>query len=127
MNRALICHSLLKEKRNPALKCGENVINVQKYKAQKDKVTFDKKFLVLTLLLTLVGLIALTDASAPLAQRNFSDKFFFIKQQLVWAFFGIVSLFVISKVNYKLWEKIASLLFFASLFALLLVFVPSIG
>ena len=100
---------------------------MQKYKAQKDKVTFDKKFLVLTLLLTLVGLIALTDASAPLAQRSFSDKFFFIKQQLVWAFFGVVSLFVISKVNYKFWEKIASLLFFASLFTLLLVFVPNIG
>ena len=101
--------------------------SVRKHKLLKNSQTFDKKLLFLTLVLTLVGLVALTDASAPLAQKNFSDKFFFVKQQLIWAFFGICLFFIVSRLNYKIWEKTASLLFFASLLGLLLVFIPNIG
>ncbi|OGM03696.1 cell division protein FtsW [Candidatus Woesebacteria bacterium RIFCSPHIGHO2_01_FULL_39_32] len=100
---------------------------MRKNKLQRQASTIDKKFLLLSLFLTVVGLVALADASAPLAQRNFGDKFFFLKQQIVWAGVGIVLLFIASKIHYRLWEKIATIIFFLSLFGMLMVFIPGIG
>ncbi len=93
----------------------------------KQTESYDKKLLLLSLLLTCVGLIVLADASAPLAEKNFSDKFFFVKQQIVWAGVGVVLLFIVSKIKYTFWEKIATPLFFITLVGLLLVFVPGLG
>lgn len=79
---------------------------------RKQHIEFDKNFLILTLILTILGIVFLADASAPLALRNFSDKFYYAKQQLVWALIGVVTLVVCIKVNYKFWEKIATPMFF---------------
>ena len=93
----------------------------------KQNELYDKKLLLISLLLTCVGLIVLADASAPLAERSFADKFFFVKQQIVWAFAGIILLFVVSKIRYTFWEKIATPLFFITLVGLLAVFLPGLG
>ncbi|KKQ25595.1 MAG: Stage V sporulation protein E [Candidatus Woesebacteria bacterium GW2011_GWA1_37_8] len=77
--------------------------------------------------LTGIGLIAVADASAPLAIRQFDDKFFFIKQQVYVVGIGLICMFILSFVNYKLWEKYAVLIFFASLGLLLLVLIPGFG
>ncbi len=87
----------------------------------------DKKLLFLTILLTFFGLIAVADASAPLALRNFSDKYYFFKQQFYWAIAGVVLMLIFSKINYKFWERIATPLFIGSLIGLFMVFIPGLG
>jgi cell division protein FtsW len=87
----------------------------------------DTKLLSLTLLLTVLGLIAVADASAPLAARDFGNQYFFVKQQLVWAGIGLVGLFVISRIPYTFWQKVAVPLFAVNLILLLVVFIPGIG
>ncbi len=87
----------------------------------------DTKLLFLILGLVVLGLIAVLDASAPLAARDFGDKYFFAKQQGIWAIIGIIALFVCSKINYRYWEKIAVPLFALSIILLLAVFIPGIG
>lgn len=94
---------------------------------RRQHIEFDKNFLILTLILTVLGIVFLADASAPLALRNFSDKFYYAKQQLMWAFIGILILIFCLKVNYKFWEKIATPMFFLNVILLLLVFVPGLG
>lgn len=89
--------------------------------------TFDKRLFLITVILTLVGLVALADASAPLAIRSFSDKFFFVKQQAVWAAVGFFLMMVASRLNYKTWEKVATPIFLLSLLSLVLVLVPGLG
>lgn len=89
--------------------------------------SFDNKLLVLTLVLTIVGLVVLADASAPLAERQFSDKFFFVKQQAVWAFVGLIALFTFSKTKYLVWDKVATPVFILGFLSLFLVFIPNIG
>lgn len=96
----------------------------KKYKKQGK---FDKKFLVLTLVLTVLGLIALTDASAPSALNDFGDKYYYLKQQALWGGVGVTLLFIFANLNYKLWEKYAVPLFLASLILLVLVLIPGIG
>lgn len=87
----------------------------------------DKPFFVLSLILTLLGIIAIADASAPIAIRDFSDKFYFAKQQVYSAILGIVFFIASIKIHYKIWEKYASILFFAVIFTLVLVLIPGLG
>jgi cell division protein FtsW len=87
----------------------------------------DTHLLFVTLILLAIGLIAVADASAPLAARDFGDKYFFLKQQAKWAGLGLISLFVFSRIPYKFWEKIAVPFFAVNLFLLLMVFIPGIG
>lgn len=93
----------------------------------KTIVGVDTTLLFLTLGATTLGLIAVADASAPLAARDFGDKYFFVKQQLMWAGVGLVALFVCSRIPYTFWQKIAVPLFVINLVALLAVFIPGIG
>lgn len=87
----------------------------------------DRNLLILILVLTSLGLIAVADASAPQALSQFNDKFFFLKQQAVWGLVGVVLMLIVSKINYKFWEKIATPFFFLTLLLLALVLIPGIG
>lgn len=87
----------------------------------------DTKLLFLVLILTATGLIAVADASAPIAARDFGDKYYFVKQQAMWAGIGLVALFVCSRIPLAVWEKIAVPLFMINLLLLVLVFIPGIG
>jgi len=87
----------------------------------------DKKLLFVTLILVVLGLIAIADASAPQALNVFNDKYYYIKQQIVWAVAGVAALFVVSKINYKFWKKISIVFFGLSVVLLVVVLIPGIG
>ena len=72
---------------------------MRKTKKHLQSEIFDKKFLFLSLFLTIAGLVSLADASAPLAARTFGDTFYFLKQQLIWALIGVALLFVTMKIR----------------------------
>lgn len=92
---------------------------------QKQKI--DRKLFIATVLLVIIGLIAVLDASAPQAINVFGDKFHLFKDQLIWSLVGFVALFAASKINYKFWEKLATYLFFFVLVSLILVLIPGVG
>jgi len=100
---------------------------VQKLKLKKQNNVADRKLFILTLVLTALGLIVVADASSPAALSNFSDRFYYVKQQAVWGLIGLGALLVTSKIRYSFWEKIATPLFIASILLLILVLIPGIG
>jgi len=81
----------------------------------------------LVLVLTFLGLVVVAGASAPQALFNFNDKFYFLKQQAVWAGIGILLFFVTSKIKYTFWEKLATPLFFTVLALLVIVLIPGLS
>lgn len=87
----------------------------------------DKGLFYLIIGLTILGLIAVADSSAPQALNVFNDRFYFIKQQSLWALVGIVGMIVVSNINYKFWEKMALPIFFCSILLLLIVLFPGVG
>jgi len=93
----------------------------------KQKKTIDKNFLYITLILTVLGLIIVADASAPQALNVFNDKFYFLKQQAGWAFIGVIAMIISSQINYKIWEKVAIPAFGITLLLLITVLIPGIG
>jgi cell division protein FtsW len=94
---------------------------------RNQKPVVDKKLLLLAVILTVAGLVAVADASIPQAMANFNDKFYYLKQQVLWALAGIFLMFVFSKIDYIFWKKLACPLFILSLAFLVLVLFPEFG
>lgn len=87
----------------------------------------DMPFLLLTLLLTGVGLVMLFSASFPAAYYTTGDAAYYFKRQLIFAAMGLAAMFVISRMNYQRWRGMARLLMYLSIALLILVLVPGIG
>ncbi len=93
----------------------------------KQKKKFDKGLFYSVLILVFLGLVAVADASAPQALAQFNDKFYFFKQQVIWAGIGLVLMFLVSLINYKFWEKIATPFFLVTLGLLIVVLIPGLS
>ena len=88
---------------------------------------FDRTLLILTLVMMVLGLVAVAEASSPQALSTFSDPFYFVKQQLMWAGLGVVVMVVASFVPYGFWRKMALPIFGVSILCLVAVLVPGVG
>jgi cell division protein FtsW len=94
---------------------------------KKQKKGWDSKLAFITFLLLSLGLIAVADASAPQAVNVFSDRYYFVKQQLIWGGAGVVLMLIVSRIKYSFWEKLATPLFWVSTLFLILVLIPGLG
>lgn len=97
----------------------------KKNKTRKSQV--DRTFFGLVIVLTLLGILSVADASAPQALAVFNDSFYFARQQLIWAGLGLASLVVVSNIHYTFWKKVALPLFVASIILLVMVLLPGFG
>ncbi len=77
--------------------------------------------------LSLFGILIVYDASVIEAYRSFSDKFFFVKQQLIWTAIGLTLAAVMSVIPYHVYKKLGFWAFAASLLLLFFVLLPGIG
>lgn len=78
--------------------------------------------------LVLFGLIMLTSATGPMGFDRFSDTYWFVKHQMLFGVLpGLVGMFVLSRVPYDVWRKMAGILLIVSIVLLVLVFIPGIG
>lgn len=93
--------------------------------AQQHKA--DLMFLGSVIFLSLFGLLMVYDASQFEAYRDFGDKYYFIKQQLIWVVIGVLALGAFSFFDYHRLQKFALPFFLFSLLLLLLVFLPGFG
>jgi cell division protein FtsW len=100
---------------------------VKKIKLQKQKLSADKNLAILILTFVFLGLLAVADVSAPQALNQYGNKFFFLRQQVMWAGLGLGILFVVSKIHYSFWRKIATPFFFATVLFLILVLIPQLS
>lgn len=91
------------------------------------KRPFDKTFFYLILVLVTIGLVFVADISTPQALNFFGDKFYFFKQQVVWAAVGLVAMIIVSFINYKFWRKLAVPFFIITIILLFSVLIPGIG
>lgn len=109
----------------------------QSRRERKKKFTLKKLFYTkkkadvmivgLTFALTFFGLLMVYNASVIEAFRDFNDKFYYLKLQLIWALVGFIGLGIFSHLDYHLLKKAALPLFIANLILLILVLIPGIG
>ncbi len=93
--------------------------------AQQKRI--DWWLLTAVLLLSAFGLLMVYDASVVQAFQNFGDKYFFIRQQLIWMTLGVFSLVFFTFFNYRYLQKFAGPAFLVSFILLIMVFIPGLG
>ena len=77
---------------------------------------FDFGLVAIVLILVTVGLVMLLSASAPYSLRTEGDSYFYFMKQLKFAIAGIILMFVISKIDYRILNsRIAWLAYFGGL------------
>ena len=102
----------------------ERMRQVERRHKEAARGQMDLPFLILTLLLTVIGLIMLFSASFPLAYYDTGDGTYYFKRQAAFAALGLVAMFIVSKINYQRWRGAGRLLVGLALFLLILVIIP---
>ena len=87
----------------------------------------DRWLTISVVLLSLFGVLMVFDSSVAIAIRDFSDQYYFAREQLKWLVVGLIGFTVASLVPYKLWHKLALPILLVTLFLLIVVFIPGVG
>lgn len=77
--------------------------------------------------LLVFGLIMVYDSAVVQAFKDFGDKYYYIKQQLMWMVLGVITLLTFAFFNYQFLRKLGLPMFIFSLILLLAVFIPGLG
>ena len=87
----------------------------------------DLPFLLLTLLLTIMGLVMLFSASFPSANYESGDPAYYLKRQGLFALLGLAAMLAMARMDYHRLRGMAKILMYVSVFLLALVLVPGVG
>ncbi len=92
--------------------------------------TRNKFFLSLVtipLILSIVGLIFIFEASAVNSARQFGDSLHYLKSQAIWIFLGSIAMIIFSFIDYKKLYFLSFLSLIFTIILLILVLIPGIG
>ena len=87
------------------------------------RVSVDKWLFGVTLLLVLIGLVMVFSASAVIAKDKFGSPYHFMFRQTLWAFAGVLAMFIMIQVDYKKLQHPAIVYSLFAITTLLLVLV----
>lgn len=87
----------------------------------------DKKIEISVLLIVSIGLLMVYSASNIWALYKFNDSFYYIKRQALFAVIGIIGMFIVSKIDYHIYQKYHKKLLIGCIILLVLVLIPGIG
>ncbi|MCX7996754.1 MAG: putative lipid II flippase FtsW [Patescibacteria group bacterium] len=82
---------------------------------------------IIPLLVSIVGLFFVYEASSILSLDKTGDSFHYLKLQLVWITAGFVFMIIVSFLDYHFWSRIAFFLMVLSIVLLVIVLIPAIG
>ncbi len=83
----------------------------------------DVAFFAIVIGLVTIGLVMLFSATYPYALQKHDDSYYFFKRQLVFVVLGIITMLVVSKMNYRLIKRVIVPLFAVTVILLLVVLV----
>lgn len=87
------------------------------------------KYLLLAsvILLIVFGIVMITSASYIWAEYKFNDPYKFMKNQTLFFLVGLFLMFIVSKIDYRIYYKYSNKLFLCVLVLLILVLIPGVG
>ena len=100
----------------------------EKPREKKKKIAyFDYNLLFLIIFLLSFGLVMLYSSSAYISANKYGDGAYYLKRQLRNIGLGAVMMFIMAKIDYRIWKKFGTLAYFGSFALCILVFMPGIG
>ena len=88
---------------------------------------FFTTLITIPLILSLVGLIFIFEASAVNSSRQFGDSLRYLKLQVVWIFLGLVVMAIFSFIDYRKLYFISFISLIITIILLVIVLIPGIG
>ena len=88
---------------------------------------FDPVISIVFVALLTIGLIMVASSSISVADRNFSNPFYYFQRQLIFIAMGVLAAIIIFKIRLVQWEKSGMALLLFALFLLVLVLMPGVG
>lgn len=88
---------------------------------------FDYSLLFIIIFLICFGLVMLYSTSAYDAQITFKDPTHYLKRQGFAFVLGLVGMFIISRIDYRIWKKMGGLAYLVAIVLCTLVLIPGIG
>ena len=99
----------------------------EKQKTKFHNKSFDFILCITVFLLLALGIIMVLSASAPYSLSKYGNSYRYVINQLIFAVVGVVLMFMISKIDYRIYKKFYKIAYWLSLGVLLLVVLPGIG
>jgi len=88
---------------------------------------YDMVILLLVIMLTCFGIVMVYSASSIMAAKKYSDGFYFLKRQGIYAVLGFCAMITAMRIDYHYWRRLAVPMLLICLGLLTLVFIPGIG
>lgn len=101
-------------------------ININKYGFMKIDVEYYSLF-VLTLVLSIIGLIMISSSSISVGEKYFNDPYWFIRRQVIWWAISFIFFILASRINYHYYQKFSIYIMIVLVGLLALVLIPGIG
>lgn len=95
------------------------------YKTKRNQVDFI--LVIIILILLSFGIVMILSASAPSALAETGDSYTYVTKQIIFAVIGLVGMWFISKIDYRVYKKFYWLIYWGSIGVLLLVLIPGLG
>jgi cell division protein FtsW len=83
--------------------------------------------LLMTVLIGLIGLLFIFEASTAEAYAMLGDQYHFVRQQAIWLGVGTIAMVITYLLPSGLWRKLSIIAYWVSIALLLAVFIPGIG
>lgn len=88
----------------------------------------DRYLLWTVLLILAVGLLSLSSASAVLSFQRYENNYYFLLRQVAFgAVPGLIMMYVLSRIDYHKWQRLAPLMILLGIGMLVAVLIPGIG
>lgn len=99
----------------------------EKKKLKVNAKPFDFTLCIIIFLLLALGIIMVLSASAPSSLSTTGNSYTYVVKQAGFAALGIVLMFIISKIDYRIYKNFYKIAYVASIIALFSVAIPGIG
>ncbi len=87
----------------------------------------DPVLVVAFISLLTIGVIMVASSSISVADRNFSNPFYYLQRQSIFVVMGVLAALMVFKVRLVHWEKSGMALLLFALFLLIIVLIPGVG
>ena len=101
-------------------------ININRYGFMKIDVEYYSLF-VLTLVLSIIGLIMISSSSISVGEKYFNDPYWFIRRQIIWWAISFIFFIITSRINYRYYQKFSIYIMIISVGLLAMVLIPGMG
>ena len=83
--------------------------------------------ITIPIILSLIGLVFIFEASAVNSSRQFGDSLHYLKSQAIWIFFGLIVMTIFSFIDYKKLYFLSFVSLILTVVLLIVVLIPGIG